>query len=129
MSDILFDLYIVNASKGVNRKLLESNNFAPEAYVLNKYNIDSTQFANSNAYYAFNIDVYKAIVEQVKSRLEKEKGKYEEIKEREEDSLKKKRDSIRETQNKTKDSIKKELDSARGTLKRKKFNVDSLFAN
>lgn len=129
MSDILYDLYTVNASKGVNKKLLESNGLMPETYVLTKYNIDSTQFADSNTYYSFDIETYKAIVEKVKTRLEKEKEKYEKIKEKEDESFKKRRDSIKKSQKKSKDSIKKEMDSSRGKIKKKKIKVDSTFLN
>ena len=73
MTNVLYDLYIINAAKGVNRKLLEDNGVIPEDYVLTKHNIDSTQFAESNVYYAFNADDYNDIVETVKDRIEKEK--------------------------------------------------------
>ena len=52
MEQILYDLYIINAAKGVNRKMLETKGFFPESYVLKKHEIDSVEFAESNAYYA-----------------------------------------------------------------------------
>ena len=73
--------------------------------------IDSAQFATSNSYYASDIDVYKDIVEKVKSRLEKEKEAYEEIRKRVTDSTKAKRDSINAIGKKKKDSIKRAIDS------------------
>jgi len=111
MSDILYDLYIVNAAKGVNRKLLETNGLEPETYILTKYNIDSTQFSNSNAYYAIKNDVYKTIVDKVKERLEKEKAEFEEIQEKEEMKTKTRRDSIKNHAKRRKDSIRKVIDS------------------
>lgn len=107
MSNILYDLYIINAAKGVNRKLLEVNGFKPETYILTKYNIDSTQFADSNMYYTFNNDIYKDIVDKVKTRLEKEKKVYEEIREEQGQLAKVRRDSISAEQRKQRDSIKK----------------------
>lgn len=106
MSNILYDLYIINAAKGVNRKLLEKHGFVPETYVLTKYNIDSIQFADSNSYYAFKTEVYKVIVDEVKERLEKEKQEYEELRKKEGLSAKTKHDSIKKEGNKKKDSIK-----------------------
>ncbi|MFK7833586.1 MAG: DUF4296 domain-containing protein [Winogradskyella sp.] len=106
MSDLLYDLYLINGAKGVNRKLLEKNGLNPEKYILEKYNIDSAQFANSNTYYAFDTETYKAIVDKVKARLEKEKEAFEVIKEREEDSIQKRKDSIREQREKLRDSLK-----------------------
>jgi hypothetical protein len=122
MANILHDLYIINAAKGVNRKLLETNGFIPETYVLTKYAIDSTQFADSNTYYAFNADTYKAIVDQVKARLEKEKVEFEELLKVEgmaakvrRDSInkknKRKNDSLNKIKQRKKDSIKNALDS------------------
>ncbi len=106
MEKILYDLYVINAAKGVNKKLLEKNGFVPETYVLTKHNIDSTQFADSNAYYAFDPDSYKKIVENVKAKLEKRKEEFEEIQKIESQKAKRKRDSLRLKQKK-KDSIKK----------------------
>ena len=111
MTELLYDLYIVNSAKGVNRRILETNGFNPETYILTKYNIDSTQFADSNAYYAFDTETYKTIVEEVKTRLEKEKKAFEDIKERKKDSIKKRKDSINKGAKKRKDSIKKVIDS------------------
>ena len=53
MEAVLYDLYMINSAKGVNRKLLEKNGFVPETYILTKHNVDSLQFAESNNYYAF----------------------------------------------------------------------------
>lgn len=111
MSDILYDLYVINSAKGVNRKVLEANDVVPETYVLNKYSIDSTQFADSNTYYAFKTEDYNAIVDRVKRRLEKDKEKYEAIKEIEADSLVRIKDSIRKSRIKPKVTIKKDFDS------------------
>ncbi|WP_369998385.1 DUF4296 domain-containing protein [Winogradskyella sp.] len=109
MEHILYDLYIMNAAKGVNRKILENNGVVPETYVLTKHNIDSVQFANSNTYYAFNADEYKAMVENVKARLEKEKIEFEELEKIEGQAAKRRRDSIAEANRKKKDSITKAL--------------------
>ena len=82
MADIIYDLYIINASKGVNRKVLEKHNLMPENYVLTKFEIDSIQFAQSNNYYAFDTEDYALIVESVKSRLEREKKEIEDLQSR-----------------------------------------------
>ncbi len=115
MEQILYDLYVINAAKGVNKRLLEKNDFVPETYVLTKHMIDSAQFANSNAYYAFDTDIYKKIVANVKAKLEKQKEEYEELQKIEAKVAKRKRDSLKLKQ-KNKDSIKrikvdKKLDS------------------
>lgn len=118
MSELLYDLYVINSAKGVNKRTLETNGFNPETYILEKYNIDSTRFADSNIYYAFDTETYKAIVEKVKTRLEAEKQVFEDIKERESDSIKKRKDSLNKKANKRKKSIKKIKDTT--TLKKLK---------
>ena len=107
MSEVLYDLYIINAAKGVNKKLLEANGFKPETYVLTKHNIDSLQFVDSNMYYAFDTDIYEAIIDKVKVRLDEEKMEFEALQKTEEVAKKRKRDSINKIKNKSKDSIKK----------------------
>jgi len=107
MSEVLYDLYIINAAKGVNRKLLEANGFIPETYVLTKYNIDSLQFAESNGYYSFDTDVYKVIIDDVKTRLEKEKEEFDVLKKAEDEIAKIERDSLNKIKIQKKDSIKK----------------------
>ena len=109
MEHILYDLYIMNAAKGVNRKILEENGVVPETYLLTKHNIDSAQFANSNAYYAFNADEYRGIVEKVKERLEKEKLEFEEQERIEGQAAKRRRDSITKANRKKKDPKTKGL--------------------
>ncbi|MDN3491358.1 DUF4296 domain-containing protein [Winogradskyella bathintestinalis] len=113
MSNLLYDLYIINAAKGVNRNTLEINGLNPEHYILEKYNIDSTQFAQNNTYYTFKAETYSDIIERVKTRLEKEKQKFEALKEKENDSIKKRRDSLKNLNKKSKDDIKvkRSLDS------------------
>ena len=113
MEQILYDLYIINAAKGVNRKILEANGLMPETYVLSKHNIDSAQFANSNNFYAYNADEYKGMVENVKARLEKEKKEFEELEKIEGQEAKRRRDSITKVNRKKKDSIVKTINNSK----------------
>lgn len=102
MADLLYELHIINAAKGVNRKILEDHHFDPEAYILEKYEIDSLQFAKSNMYYAYDAEAYKAIVEDAKTRLEAEKERLEKLIEKEEDSIKKSKAAKSATEKKAK---------------------------
>jgi Domain of unknown function (DUF4296) len=79
MADIIFDMSIFTAAKGVNKKLIERKGILPEAYVYKKYNIDSLQFAQSNEYYAYNLDSYEEIYDKVKQKLKKQKAYYDSI--------------------------------------------------
>ncbi len=93
MEAILYDLYIISAAKGVNKKLLEENGLNPNQYILEKYQIDSLQFATSNNYYTYTPKEYLVMIDSVKARLEKEKKVYEKIR-KEEDSLKKQKKDL-----------------------------------
>jgi len=73
MVSIIYDMSILTASKGVNKKLLEENGILPENFVYEKHGIDSVQFALSNEYYAYNLDAYEEIFNDVKKRLAEEK--------------------------------------------------------
>lgn len=79
MVEILYDMSIFTAAKGVNKKLIESKGILPEAYIYKKYNIDSLQFVQSNEYYTFNIDSYEDIYSKLKLKLQKEKAYYDSI--------------------------------------------------
>ena len=101
MANVLYDVYVLNAAKGINKNVLESNGIRPENFIFKKHNIDSLQFAQSNNYYAYNTKVYEAIVAKVKERMEKDKVTYEALSEKE----KKKQDSITAANKKKKDTL------------------------
>ena len=91
MVEILYDMVLINSAKGVNKQLLQKNINNPEAYIYKKHNIDSLQFAESNAYYTFKNEVYKSIYEKLELKLTTQKTKYEALlkeKKRVKDSIK-----------------------------------------
>ena len=92
MVEILYDVVLINSAKGVNKQLLQKNINNPQAYVYKKHNIDSLQFAESNAYYTFKSDVYKSIYEKLELKLTTQKAEYEALL----DEKKRVKDSLRE---------------------------------
>lgn len=72
MSDIIYDVFLLNAAKGINKRVLEQNGVLPQEYVYKKYGIDSLQFAQSNDYYSYDTKIYEAIMATVKQKLEDE---------------------------------------------------------
>lgn len=104
-SDILFDMFVINSAKGVNKKALEENGIFPEDYIFNKYNIDSVQFANSNRYYAFDQEKYQKILERVKNKVQSEKKIFEAALEKEEEEQTRKLDSIKALNIRIRDSL------------------------
>ena len=61
MVDIFFDITVLEAMKSQTTLVLETNKINPNTYIYKKYNIDSLQFANSDKYYASDVNKYKAI--------------------------------------------------------------------
>lgn len=94
MAHILLDLKFIEAVTGRDKKVLDSAKVNPEGYIYKKYNIDSTQFAQSNAYYAYFMEDYNQIYTNVKDSLNKLKKHYkaladdEALEKRKQDSLK-----------------------------------------
>ena len=101
MVEVLYDHMLLNAAKGINKKILEKHIANPTQYIFDKYNIDSTQFAQSNTYYAHNSEVYASIYNRLKERLELDKKIMEDLVAEE----KKKRDSIRKVKTIKSDSL------------------------
>ena len=102
MVDIITDMSLLNAAKGVDRNILEENGIVPLNFIYEKYQIDSLQFAQSNNYYAYNVNKYEAIYSKVKERLEKEKV----LINAQQEEKKKAKDSIRDARKARLDSLK-----------------------
>ena len=69
MVDILTDVYISNAARSINNRLLKEYNIKLDSIVYKKYDIDSLQFAKSNEYYSTNLTTYTNLISSVEERL------------------------------------------------------------
>ena len=94
MVDLLTDMYLASGAENVkNLNLQRKINYY--TIVFEKYQIDSTQFKESNYYYTSRIDDYDEILEKVQVRIDNLSDKYE-TERRVTDSIKRfERDSIR----------------------------------
>lgn len=79
MSDILYDIAILNAAKSTNSEVLERNNIDADTYIFNKYGVDSLQFAQNSVYYASKPDIHAAIFKKVEERLKTLKDSISEV--------------------------------------------------
>lgn len=77
MINIFYDLAIMDAMRSHNPLSLETRGLKPDSYVYAKYKIDSLQFANSNKYYAADIEKYKTMYSEVAKRLKTKIAKEE----------------------------------------------------
>ncbi len=95
MVEVLYDVYILNAAKGASKIVLEKNGIFPEDYVFQKYNIDSLQFAESNAYYGFYVEEYESILGKLEQKIDANREKYQALIDQEVENRKRRQDSIK----------------------------------
>ncbi len=78
ITNILYDLAILNAAKSTNSIILRNNDIEPMQFLFSKYKIDSIQFVESNRYYASlpkeYENIYTAVNERLKSENKRMKG-------------------------------------------------------
>tara|TARA_B100000949_G_C14103515_1_gene375155 strand:+ start:183 stop:623 length:441 start_codon:yes stop_codon:yes gene_type:complete len=98
MVDILYDVSLINAARSYSVPKLKVSGIKPERFVYEKYNIDSTQLAESLAYYTIDFNTYSQIWERVNERLEKKRSEV--------DSIRKYNDSVTREKARAQDKIK-----------------------
>ncbi|PQB05830.1 DUF4296 domain-containing protein [Aureitalea marina] len=79
MINILTDLYINNAARSVNVRVLRNNGIVLDSLLYVKYDIDSLQFTRSNAYYTSDLDNYNSMFEEIEQRLVAMKSRYDSL--------------------------------------------------
>jgi len=77
MTDILFDIAILQATDGNMTYRLAENNINVNTYIYKKYEIDSTTYYQNQKYYAANARKYKKMYQEVLERLDKIKAESE----------------------------------------------------
>ncbi len=78
MVDLLVDMQLANGAKSVKNKNGKRNiNYMHVVY--EKYNIDSTRFAESNFYYTTDVDLYADILKKVKQKISTKRDFYDKI--------------------------------------------------
>jgi len=74
MINIMYDLSILEGIRTINSGSIDTLKIYSNDYIYKKYKIDSVQFVQNNIYYASDYKEYKAMFEQIKSRLDKNKS-------------------------------------------------------
>ncbi|WP_340199722.1 DUF4296 domain-containing protein [Ascidiimonas sp. W6] len=69
MTEILYDLSIMYASKGVSVGQLDFDRLSIDNFIYEQYGVDSTQVANSTIYYSSKPNVYLGMYEEIEQRL------------------------------------------------------------
>ena len=79
MSDILYDMALLDAIDNSYPQVLEENDLETMEFIFDKYGIDSLQFVRSDLYYASIPAEYQKIYEAVEERLTKKRDSISEI--------------------------------------------------
>ena len=80
MVDILVELSLFDAAKRLNSNRVNVRSIEIHDFIYEKFNVDSTQLANSNAFYAENLKTYEPIFDSVQKRLERLKVELDTLK-------------------------------------------------
>ena len=70
MAEILAEIYLGNAARSIDNRAMQEKGIKIDSFLFKKYNIDSLQFAKSNAYYASDLNKYNAIFQNIEQKLE-----------------------------------------------------------
>ncbi|MDC6351124.1 DUF4296 domain-containing protein [Zeaxanthinibacter sp. PT1] len=89
MTEMLYELAILNAANGTNPALLEERGVETMSYLYKKYDVDSAQFVNSDIYYASKPLQYESMYEDIEARIKAVKKQLEDERKRKTDSIKK----------------------------------------
>lgn len=73
MADILYDIALINSIDNSHPQVLKAKNIKVMDFVFKKYGIDSTQFVNSDRYYASVPVLYEDIYQTVEDRLDRQR--------------------------------------------------------
>lgn len=104
MTQILYELALLNSAKNTGSVLLEEEVGSPTAFIFKQYEVDSLQFVKSDIYYASQPLVYEAIYKDIADRLEKQKELFEENRKKRYDSVLPKKSQLRDS------LVKKDVD-------------------
>ena len=61
MVDILTETYLINAARSFDKLTILHNKIKLDSFVYRKFEIDSLQFAASNAFYTSDLNTYNAL--------------------------------------------------------------------
>ncbi len=102
MVNILIDAKLIGSARNTDKTILNKNGVDVDTYVFKKHNIDSLQFALSNAYYAYYIKDYEDIYNTVTDSLKRLTTTLKKAEKRQQDSIK----ALEEATLKNNDSVK-----------------------
>lgn len=70
MVDVLTEAYLANAARSIDNKAILAEGIKMDSLFYTKFGVDSLQFAQSNAFYAADVNTYITIFQEVEARLD-----------------------------------------------------------
>lgn len=74
MAEVLTEIYLINAARSFDNRTILEQNIKLDSFFFRKFNIDSLQFVESNAYYTSNLSAYNRLFTKVEERMVRMKG-------------------------------------------------------
>ena len=105
MTEVLYDLALINGLRSTNPNLLKQYDIETMPYLYKKYGIDSLQLVKSSEYYASIPATYQAMYTTIQNRLEQHIAEIDE-------QRKQKTDSLRSNNERVRDSLRKKTTSS-----------------
>lgn len=69
MAEVLTEVYLINAARSFDNRTIMDQKIKLDSFFFRKFNIDSLQFVESNAYYTSNLNAYKKLFTKVEERM------------------------------------------------------------
>ena len=98
MAGIFTEAYLMNAARSIDNRTIVGKGIVLDSILYTKFKIDSLQFAQSNAFYSSDLEIYKSLLLQVEENLKIEKTKRDTLfaQYKRSEAAKRIRDSIKE---------------------------------
>ncbi len=69
MVEVLTEAYLINAARSFDKRTIIENKVKLDSFIYKKFNIDSLQFVQSNAYYTSDVNKYTELITQVEAKV------------------------------------------------------------
>ncbi len=69
MVEVFTEAYLINAARSYDKRTILENKVKLDSFIYKKFDIDSLQFAESNAFYTSNLNTYNDLFIRVEERM------------------------------------------------------------
>lgn len=69
MVEVLTEAYLINAARSFDKRTITENKVKLDSFIYKKFDIDSLQFAENNAFYTSDLNTYNDLFVRVQERL------------------------------------------------------------